>query len=66
VAGVSIWSNAENPMSEPQNDERHPDHAARRQPLAEVNKSKIRERKHDPDLGRHGPVVGETAAKPTD
>lgn len=36
------------------------------QPLAEVNKSRAREHHHDPDLGKHGPIVGETAAEPTD
>lgn len=36
------------------------------QPLAEVNKSRARVHHHDPDLGKHGPIVGETDAEPTD
>mgnify|MGYP003598077771 CR=1 FL=1 len=36
------------------------------QPLAEVNKSKAREHKPDPDVGRHGPIISETASEPTD
>ena len=29
------------------------------QPLAEINKTEARDRKPDPELGKHGPLVGE-------
>jgi len=34
------------------------------QPLAEMNKDEARNRKPDPELGKHGPLVGETGDRP--
>lgn len=34
------------------------------QPLAEINKSDARERRPDPERGKHGPLAGETGDRP--
>lgn len=34
------------------------------QPLAEINKDEAGRKKPDPELGKHGPLVGETGDRP--
>jgi hypothetical protein len=34
------------------------------QPLAKMNKDEAIDRKPDPELGKHGPLAGETADRP--
>lgn len=34
------------------------------QPLAEMNKDDARKKKPDPELGKHGPLSGETGDRP--
>ena len=34
------------------------------QPLAKMNKDEASDKKPDPELGKHGPLVGETGDRP--